>query len=573
LKLFLAGWLLLTAAVVTGQTTAFEKSNGRQTATYADCIRFYEQLSHQYPVLRIREMGPTDAGEPLRLVLISGDRQFDPAVWHRQQKVVLLINNGIHPGEPDGIDASMMLARDIASKKVTLPANVAVAIIPVYNIGGALNRNRFSRANQNGPESYGFRGNARNLDLNRDFIKSDSRNARSFATIFHYVDPDLLVDNHVSDGADYQHVMTLLTTQYEKLGGALGPWLKKTFEPAVYRGMHEKGWDLVPYVNVEDSDPSKGFTQFYDSPRYSTGYAALFGTIGFMPETHMLKPYGQRVRSDYDLMVTMIREAGRYGRELIATRRRAVRAFTTQETFPLSWKSDPAAWDTISFKGFEAGKKTSQATGLPVLFYDHDRPYTRQVRFNDVFIPADSVEKPAAYVIPQGWWDVLELLQLNHIRMTRLSSDTVIGVTWYHIDEYKSLPRPYEKHHVNYAVKVSARTDRVAFRKGDYLIRLDQPGNRYLVETLEPTGPDGFFAWNFFDAILQEKEYYSDYRWDSLATAVLAGNQALRQEFQARKASDSTFRVNAEAQYDYIYRHSPWYEPEHLRYPVYRIEK
>ena len=168
-----------------------------------------------------------------------------------KNKIVILINNGIHAGEPDGIDASMMLARDIVNKKVTLPKNVVLAFIPIYNIGGCLNRNSTSRVNQNGPVEYGFRGNSQNLDLNRDFIKCDSRETMSFANIFQNLNPDIFIDNHVSDGADYQHTMTLLTTQYDKLGGDLGNWLKNNFEPSIYHNMKEKGWDLIPYVDFE----------------------------------------------------------------------------------------------------------------------------------------------------------------------------------------------------------------------------------------------------------------------------------------------------------------------------------
>ena len=100
-----------------------------------------------------------------------------------------------------------------------------IVIIPVYNVGGALNRGSYSRANQNGPEAYGFRGNARNLDLNRDFIKCDSRNARSFNRLFNQWKPDVFVDTHTSNGADYQYVMTLISTQKDRLGGALGEFL------------------------------------------------------------------------------------------------------------------------------------------------------------------------------------------------------------------------------------------------------------------------------------------------------------------------------------------------------------
>ena len=177
---------LLMAQISKAQSSRFEKSNGKESATYFEAIDWYKKLDKNSAQVLVKEMGTTDAGYPLHLVLVSGDGKFDPTAWHRQQKVVILINNGIHPGEPDGIDASMLLVRDIVEKKISLPNNVTLAFIPVYNIGGCLNRNVYSRANQNGPLEYGFRGNAQNLDLNRDFTKCDSKEARSFAQLFHW---------------------------------------------------------------------------------------------------------------------------------------------------------------------------------------------------------------------------------------------------------------------------------------------------------------------------------------------------------------------------------------------------
>jgi murein tripeptide amidase MpaA len=205
-------------------------------------------------------------GYPLHLIIVAnnGDYNFDNI--RKNNKRVILINNGIHPGEPDGIDASMLLARDIVINKVKLPDNVVLAIIPVYNIGGCLNRSADYRVDQNGPEEFGFRGNSQNLDLNRDFIKSDSKEARAFAEIFHLTDPDVFLDNHVSDGADYQHVMTLICTQHSKLGGVLGEYLNKTFEPALYSSMKEKGYDLIPYVNAFGDTPDNGWPEFFESP-------------------------------------------------------------------------------------------------------------------------------------------------------------------------------------------------------------------------------------------------------------------------------------------------------------------
>ncbi|MEO8821485.1 MAG: M14 family metallopeptidase [Ginsengibacter sp.] len=564
--------LIILPAMAKSQQTIFEKSNGKATATYFEAIQFYKELALHSSIIKFETKGFTDAGYPLNLILISADKDFDPDSWHRKHKVTILINNGIHPGEPDGIDANMILVRDIINKKIKLPGNVGIAVIPVYNIGGALNRNSFSRVNQDGPESYGFRGNAQNLDLNRDFTKCDSKNARSFAQIFHFLNPDILIDTHVSDGADYQHTMTLITTQYDKLGQQLGAWVKGTFEPALYKGMKTKNWDMVPYVNVEDSDPSKGFSMFYDSPRYSSGYAALFNTISFMPETQMLKPYKKRVQATYDLLNTMIQQASIHAKSLLAIRKAAIENTALQKSFPLSWKLDTNQSRMVSFEGYQSGFKTSKATGLPVLFYDHTKPYSKEVKYYDTFLPENIVRKAKEYIIPQGWWKVIDLLKLNDVKMTRLKRDTIMEVNVYHIADVKSLPYAYEKHHKNFDVAVTSIKEKIQFLKGDYVIKLNQSSNRYITEMLEPTGDDSFFSWNFFDAILQRKEGYSDYRWDDVATQYLKKHPDLQQKLEAKKKSDSAFAKSASEQLSFIYKNSPWFEPEYLRYPVYRLD-
>ncbi|HEY4207679.1 MAG TPA: M14 family metallopeptidase [Puia sp.] len=551
--------------------TPFETSGGQQTATYFECIAFYKKLDAQSSRLSIRTMGTSDAGYPYHLLLYSNDGSADPGLWRRQHKVILLINNGIHPGEPDGVDASMLLLRDLVSKKISLPDNIALAVIPLYNIGGALNRGSFSRVNQNGPASYGFRGNAQDLDLNRDFTKCDTRNARSFSQIFHWVDPDILIDNHVSDGADYQYTMTLLVSQWNKLGGTLGAFLHDTFQPALFAGMAKKGWPMTPYVNFEEGNPDKGWEAFYDPPRYSSGYATLFHTLAFMPETHMLKKFKDRVWSTYALMEVMIKEASLHAKALLQARNESIKADRTKTSWPLSWSVDSTRCDTIPFKGYEAGYKTSEVTGLSRMYYDHNRPFEKEVRLYDHFKPEDIIRSPRAYVIPQGWHEVIDLLTLNGVKMRRFTQDTMIPVEAYHIDSYKSYPEAYEKHHKNTNVKISARTVRLAFLKGDYWIPTAQQDSRFIIEMLEPTGADSYFAWNFFDAILEQKEYYSDYRWEDVAAVWLQQHPEIKDSLEKRRHDDPAFAKNADAQLEFVYRHSPYYEPEHLRYPVYRV--
>ncbi|MBT8323780.1 MAG: hypothetical protein KJO96_00670, partial [Winogradskyella sp.] len=237
--------------------TVFEMSNGKETATYDETILYYTTLAKKFKSINIDSYGETDSGLPLHLVTINTAGNFNFEEIRKSQRIVL-INNGIHPGESDGIDATMMLFRDLANGTIEIPENTVIATIPIYNIGGSLNRNSTTRTNQNGPVSYGFRGNARNYDLNRDFIKADTKNARSFTEIFHKVKPDVFIDNHVSNGADYQYTLTHLFTQHNKLGGPLGKFVHDSVMPTLESKLRAKQWDITPYVNVFNRTPESG---------------------------------------------------------------------------------------------------------------------------------------------------------------------------------------------------------------------------------------------------------------------------------------------------------------------------
>jgi hypothetical protein len=552
--------------------TVFEQSAGKQTVTYEECIRYYTALDAAFPTIQIKEFGLTDAGYPLHLVLFSNDKTHDPFIWHKKNKLVIMINNGIHPGEPDGIDASMMFLRDLATGKIKAPDNVVLGIIPVYNIGGSLNRNSFSRVNQNGPESYGFRGNAQNLDLNRDFIKNDSRNAKAFAKIFHYLNPDILVDNHVSDGADYQHTMTLLTSQHNKLGPIMGAYLHDVFEPSLYKGMEQKNWNLIPYVSFEGGNPERNWTAFYDAPRYSSGYAALFQTMAFMPETHMLKPYDQRVKSTYDLMQTFLEEGSKQVVAIKATRKKAIEAVKQQQEFPQTYRVDTTRFDQIKFMGYTSAQKISEVTGMNRMYYDRSKPYTKNIKYYNYFTGEQLVSKPKAYIIPQGWHEVIDRLAINKVEMQRLKKDTVIEVEVSKITDYRTATRPFEKHYRQSGIRVTQKKENIRFLKGDYVIYTGQAADRFLIETLEIGTDDSYFSWNFFDAILQQKEGYSNYRWEDVAATYLEAHPELRAELDAKKKTDEKFAASANAQLDFVYKRSPYYEPAHMRYPVFKLE-
>lgn len=554
------------------QLTPFEEDKSRNTtATYQETINFYKELDAKYDQLQFLDCGPTDIGKNLNLVVLSRDKVFDPSEIRRANKRILLINNGIHPGEPEGIDASMMLARDLLSKN-TLPKDVVICIIPVYNIDGMLNRGT-SRANQNGPESYGFRGNYQNLDLNRDFIKTDSKNSRSFQEIFNRWQPEVFVDNHTSNGADYQYVMTLIHPQKDKLDPILSEYVSNQMIPDLYDGMKSAGFEMIPYVNSIEETPDAGITGFLETQRYSTGYAALHNSIGFMPETHMLKPFSQRVESTYQFMSNVINIVQRDAKQIGENKREADEKIKRQAIFNLQWTLKKEDFSMLSFKGFEAKYKPSEVSGQSRLFYDRNVPFKKDIKIWDNYVPSVVTSRPVAYILPQAWSRVADLLELNGVEMQQLQSDTEIEVQTYYIEDYKSPAKPFEGHFLHTQVKVRPITHKLKYFAGDYVIYANQKQNRYIVESLEPQGVDSFFAWNFFDSILGQKEHYSAYVFEDEAAEMLNKDEALKLKFEAEKANDKELAKSTQAQLDWLYKNSRFYERTYLWYPIGKLTK
>lgn len=555
---------------VRAQLTPFELSKDKNyTATYAEIMAYYQKLAPQYPQMRLFNYGTTDVGKPLTLVVLSRDRVFDPVLIKKQNKRIILINNGIHPGEPEGIDASMMLARDLL-KKNQLPKNIVLCFIAVYNIDGCLNRG-VSRINQNGPRAYGFRGNYKNLDLNRDFIKADSKNAWAFEEILNTWQPEVFLDNHTSDGADYQYVMTLIETQKDKQNPTLAEYTSKTLSPELYRRMAKSGYEMTPYVEELRSSPDSGIVSFLETPRFATGYTAQHNIISYITETHMLKAFDKRVWATYDFMQHLFDICERDNKLIGEVKKAADEQVKQQTKFALNWELDEQKYDTLNFKGYTAGYKTSEVSGLPRLFYDESKPYTKTIRYYDNYKASTFADKPIAYIIPQAWQKVVDLFKLNKVAMQRLTHDTTLDMQMYYIGDYKTMPRPFEGHYVHSKVNLNPVETKVKFYAGDYVVYTNQVLNRYIVETLEPQGVDSFFAWNFFDSILGEKEYFSDYVFEDVAADLLKKDPELKKKLDDEKAKNPTFAGSAGAQLNFVYRNSPYFEKTYLRYPVGRL--
>jgi hypothetical protein len=558
-----------------GLTTAFEQSNGSETATYEECIAWWKQLEEASPYVCVQSFGQTDAGLPLHVIVVNAGRNFSREKILETKKLRVMINNGIHPGEPDGIDASMLFVRDMLSEEdfINTYDSIVFLIIPIYNVGGALNRNCCSRSNQNGPESYGFRGNARNLDLNRDFIKCDSKNAQSFNQFFTEWNPDIYLETHVSNGADYPYTMTYLASQADKLGQYLGPLVKNTLTPGLYSAMANDDDAMIPYVNVFGNSPDEGYTTFYDSPRYSTGYAALHHSIGLLTETHMLKPFDQRVASTRRFLHHLTATASANRIQIKEARAMALNAALSQTEFALDWKIDSSNITPLVFKGYKAKIDSSQVTGRPQLHYDRNSPWEKTINYFATMTPTKTVTAPHFYLLPAAWSEVVDRMKWNGVELNLFEYDTLIEVNAYKILEINTIQNSFEGHYYHNNTQVEPVSKRLNLLANSYyLIDLNQAKRRFLIETLEPESPDSYFNWNFYDEILQQKEWFSSYVFETEAEELLK-DPKIKAEFEQMKASDSSFAINANAQLYFLYQRSEHYERNHhMIYPVFRVE-
>ena len=319
--------------------------------------------------------------------------------------------------------------------------------------------------------------------------------------------------------------------------------------------------------------PELGFTQFMDHPRYSTGYTTLWNTLGMMVETHMLKPYKQRVEGTYALMESMIGIVEKDHKTIKKIRNKTAEEIVDLQKYYFNWQVDTSRTTTLEFKGFEAEQLESEITGFPRLKYNRAQPFTRETVYRNYFSPIDTITVPVAYVIPQSWKNIVERLDANQIQYTEVAEDMELLLETYTISDYETRNNPYEGHYLHYNTQVEKRLGNVALREGDLIVPTNQMGARYLLETLEPQAADSFFNWNFFDTVLQQKEGFSPYVFEDVALDMLKKDSVLRKNFLTKKELDEEFAQNWYAQLDWVYQRSKYREKPYLRYPIYRIAK
>ena len=544
--------------------------HSNETPSYPELIEILTNLADSSDVIELFNMGSSDYGLPIYLCMVNGSRDSLSTFKKARKETTILFNNAIHPGEPDGINAMLIWLKQVSVNPEVLIKLPVIAFIPAYNVGGMMNRSGNSRANQNGPLEYGFRGNAQNLDLNRDFIKMDSKNAFTFTRIFHAIDPDIFVDNHVSNGADYQYTLTYIANLEDRMSPSIKKITHESLLPNLKKALKTNYQiDLFPYVDLIGKTPEQGITSFNDLPRYSMGYASLFHSIGFTVETHMLKPFPSRVRATYAFMDEIIKWTATH-KVLIEKSRNQARDYTSSNSYLLSnYNRVEDSHDSILFLGYEHSFPKNKITGLKRLKYDTTAPYKRHIPLMNAFRPLDTISIPEMYFVGRQEKDVIKRLKANKVEMTKIKKDTVMNLGVFRVIEFESSTKPYEGHFQLKNPSIEKDNQLVNLKRGDCVISAKQKNALFIHSVLQPEAEDSYLVWNFFDSYLQQKEYFSSYVFVDKIEEILKGNPTLKKKYKAKLKEDEEFRSSEWNQLYFIYKNSPYFEPTFSVLPIY----
>jgi zinc carboxypeptidase len=572
--------------------TPAEAADYRTTPRYEETMAYARRIAAAAPrSVRIEKFGKTGEGRDLVVVIASKDGLFDPAALRKAGRPIVLIQNAIHAGEMDGKDASLALLRDlvVTKEKAAVLGGTVVLVIPIYNADGHERFGPYNRINQNGPEKMGWRTQARNLNLNRDYLKADAPETRAFLKLWNRWLPDLFVDTHTTDGADFAYDTTYALDVGPDVFPPLAEWKRNVLAPYLEESVGRTGHLIAPFILLkDDSDPSKGLVIGQAAPRFSTGYMILQNRTGVLVETHMLKDYKTRVTGTYELLRAILEVVNRDAAALVKVNRDADAATIAAGKkhdpagiFPLRLEADGKTED-FTYRGYQVKHEQSEISGVLRTQYLRE-PLQITVPRQTSLKVTRAVAPPAAYIVPAAWAPVIEVLTAHGLKMKRTSHVWVTEVDTYRCEGARWLDRPFEGHQILFwpgegaqptpapQVACSPARETMSFPAGSAVVPLDQRAARVAIHFLEPDGPDSALAWGFFNAIFEKKEYAEAYVMETIAREMLAKDPKLKEEFEAKLAGDRSFAESSEARLGFFYKRSPWWDTHLGLYPVGRL--
>ncbi len=493
-----------STALAQALPTVAESSDFKATALHEEVMTFCRRLDDLSDAVTLSDMGETVEGRPIPVLILADPPIAKAAEVKRKDRLVVFAFGNIHAGEVCGKEGLLMLAREVGlTPKHPLLRDLVLLIAPIYNADGNEHVSRDNRPGQHGPEEgMGQRHNAQDLDLNRDFIKLDSPEARALVKFVTEWDPALIIDTHTTNGSNHRYTMTYDGARNPAGSAALIAYTHETMLPEVRRMlMDESGYDSFYYGNF-DREHTMWHVSYPATGRYSTPYFGLRNRLSILSEAYAYASYKDRVLSTRDF-VRHCFEFTATNRQYIAGLIRDADAETVRkgespapdDVVPIR-NDTVAAEGTVIVKGYveEPEKRGFVSTGV-----HKDYELAHYIRF----APTLSVPRPYAYLFPAEFADVAEKLAQHGIHVDQMQEDIDVDAEVYRITEVDRAERPFAGHRL-VTVKAESRTTTQRATAGMFLVRTGQALGSLAVYMLEPQSEDGLTKWGFLDRALAE---------------------------------------------------------------------
>jgi hypothetical protein len=554
--------------------THFEKSGKISSPLYDETMEYFSKFEKYSPYAKMKTFGFSAQGRELKVLVVTKDNDFTPKKAKRNGKAVLLIQNGIHSGEIEGKDAWMLLLREmiITKEKLDLLDNLVLLIIPILNVDGHERTSEYNRPNQNGPVNMGWRTTSTNLNMNRDYLKADTPEMKSLLKLFSQWLPDFVIDNHTTNGADYQYHITYGIEKHQNIYSGLGKWGKEKLMPFVLEKVESEGFITAPYVETRTGNLLDGIIDWVAPLRYSTGYSAAQNRLCLLVETHSLKPFENRVYSTKSMNMAVINYLNQNHKKLKELNKKGDNSVihdyaVKKKTFPLIIEGTNE-FDLMMFKGFRSYEEESEITGKNVIRYTNE-PIEFEIPIYNKVTVAKKISVPQAYIIPPQFSEIVRILRLHGVKVHTIKEEKIISVQKYKFVEHLFAPRPYEGR-LMVKVKTEPFSEEVKLEKGTYIVFTKQRTLKVILNLLEPEAPDSFISWGFFNAFFERKEYAEAYVFEPIAKEMLKKSEKLKKEFYEYLENDESFRNDPGARLDFFYTRSKYFDKGEKIYPIFR---
>lgn len=571
------GVLALSRAASAQSLTPAEQAGFEATPSYSETLDYLRQLQPRLPEMHLGTFGTSGQGRPMPLVVVSKEKAFTAGQARKLGKPIVLIQSGIHAGEIDGKDATLMILRDMAAgKHRDLLDAMTLVFIPIYNVDGHERVSPYNRPNQDGPRrGMGFRTTAEGLDLNRDHVKLASEEARALMALVHEWRPHLHVDNHVTDGVDHDWVLTYAAAEAPQAPAPVAAWLR-THLTAALAATGKAGFRSGPYVDLKErSDPSKGFSSWVGQPRFSSGFFPLLNRPSILVETHSYKPYKQRVLATQAFLLSLLTEVAKDPAALTRAVAGAEAATVAQgkpdappSDLVLIWgESDKP--DRIRFPVYASENRPSVVSGQPLLRYRRGEVAEIEVPWYHTSVVAKAVPRPRGYLVLPGWSAVEQRLRWHGLRVEKLQKPAELEVEVTRVGNPKLAPFPYQGMVQIDDAGIEHRKEKRSVPAGTLWIPADQPDFELAAQLLEPEAPDSLFAWGLLSSVFEQKEYIDAGVLEDKAQEMLkdpATAEAWQQALQ-----DEKFAADGFSRYLWWYRRTPYWDDTVGLLPIFRV--